>query len=62
MTLAERARIAWLVWGDGWALHTRCDGCGEIHYCRGPERDRMLCLECFDLGVKPKRKSVPITE
>jgi ribosomal protein S27E len=39
---------AWHVWGDGYALYTRCSGCGEIHHCRGKRRERVLCIECFD--------------
>ncbi len=54
-SLERAAREAWTRWGDGYALHTACDGCGEVAYCRGPLRERMLCLTCFDLGVKPNR-------
>ncbi len=49
------ARVAWRAWGDGYALYTVCGGCGQMAYCRGPARKTMLCLECFDLGVKARR-------
>ncbi len=56
LTALERAaREAWAHWGEGYALFTRCDGCGEVVHCRGPKRERMLCLTCFDLGVKAKK-------
>jgi len=49
-TLSDLARAAWIAWGDGWAKHTVCKGCGEFLYCRshrGPEGP-WLCLDCFD--------------
>jgi ribosomal protein S27E len=56
LTALERgARDAWHRWGDGYALYTRCDGCGNIAHCRGRTRDAVLCLTCFDLGIKPTR-------
>jgi hypothetical protein len=49
-SLERRAIRAWKVWGDGYAMNTRCAGCGRHRPCRGKRRRRMLCLECFDLG------------
>lgn len=49
-TLETLARASWYVWGRGYALYTRCSGCGDVKHCRGNRRDGMLCLECFDLG------------
>jgi len=60
MTDAERLSL-WRSWGDGYALYTRCGGCGEIQHCRGARRHPMLCLDCFDPAVyvktgKPRRR------
>jgi hypothetical protein len=30
-----------------WAMHTSCARCGELRYCHGKSRDRMVCLGCF---------------
>lgn len=49
--LEQKARAAWQKWGDGFALFTTCDGCGEIRNCRGKRRARMLCLDCWDGGL-----------
>jgi hypothetical protein len=51
-TLEAMARRLWAEWGDGFALFTRCDACGEMRQCRGKRRARMLCLECFDAGAE----------
>lgn len=40
--------LAWQVWGEGWAMFTRCSRCGEMKHCRGRRRDGMLCITCFD--------------
>ncbi|HEY7621703.1 MAG TPA: hypothetical protein VH834_18125 [Solirubrobacteraceae bacterium] len=51
MTAIERTAIRfWKVWGSGYAMRTRCAGCGRQRDCRGITRRRMLCLECFDQG------------
>jgi formylmethanofuran dehydrogenase subunit E len=61
MSVAERSRLelqavrAWRKWGDGYAMFTRCDECGELTQCRGKTRRRMLCLACFDLGPEGER-------
>jgi hypothetical protein len=55
-TAIERTAIrAWKAWGDGFAMFTRCAGCGELADCRGKRRSRMLCLACFDLGPEGER-------
>jgi hypothetical protein len=48
---AARARF------EGWAVYrkfTRCDSCAWQRYC-GAARKRgpFLCVDCFDLRVKP---------
>jgi ribosomal protein S27E len=48
MTLEEKAKIAWKIWGENWCMTTRCNGCGEIKVCRGRTKRRMLCFVCFD--------------
>jgi hypothetical protein len=48
--MEQQAIRAWRRWGDGFAMRTRCSGCGQFRHCRGKRRRRMLCLECFDLG------------
>jgi hypothetical protein len=30
-----------------WGMFTACAGCGEMRYCHGKSRDRMICLDCF---------------
>jgi ribosomal protein S27E len=52
--LELQAVLEWRLWGSGYALHTRCDGCGEQKMCRGRKRRHMLCLECFDTGETKK--------
>jgi hypothetical protein len=47
--LERAARLDWVTWGAAWAMHTRCAECGEVCWCRGRRRERMLCLACFDL-------------
>jgi hypothetical protein len=50
-TTLERLTVArWQVWGDGYAMFTRCSSCGEQAKCRGRRRAYMLCLICFDLN------------
>lgn len=54
-TLERQAVVLWKQWGDGYALFTRCHGCGGMRYCRGKRRSRMLCLPCFDLAPESER-------
>ena len=58
----EQTAALWRSWGDGYALYTRCDGCGEVCHCRGVRRSLMLCLDCFDPAVyvktgKPRKRA-----
>jgi hypothetical protein len=46
--LEQQARIAWRRWGSAYAGYRRCDGCGQLAYCRRPSRGRWLCLGCWD--------------
>jgi hypothetical protein len=42
----------------GFALFTRCDGCGEQRHCKGKSREQMLCLDCFAKntpGISPRQ-------
>jgi len=48
-TMEARARADWILWGSGYAMHTACNCCGEITWCRGRRREWMLCLDCFDV-------------
>jgi len=56
-TTLERKLTAW---NDpdregAWRLFTLCRGCAEVKFCRGKERDRVVCRECFlsDATVVP---------
>jgi formylmethanofuran dehydrogenase subunit E len=46
------ALVAWKSWGSEWAMSTICSGCGEMKFCRGKRRAKMLCLDCHDQGRK----------
>lgn len=54
LSLAELAAGRWRAWGCEWLLFTRCAGCGRQRVCRGKLRRRLLCLECYDLGGRPR--------
>lgn len=48
MTIEQQTTIAWKIWGHAYALFTRCSRCGEMKQCRGKNRGRMLCIDCWD--------------
>jgi len=57
------ARLAWIEWGDGYALFGLCAACDEVRHVRGKRRSWMLCLECFDLaGPRVRRTRDPATQ
>jgi hypothetical protein len=47
-SLEKRVVGFWRLWGDGYAMSTRCSSCGEVKHCRGKRRAYMLCIDCFD--------------
>jgi hypothetical protein len=53
--MEDGARLEWRSWGHAFALFTKCSECGEVVHCRGRKRDRMLCLNCFDVTPVKKR-------
>jgi hypothetical protein len=58
--VSDGARLHWR--GLDYRMFTACAACGEMRYCAGRERVRMLCLECFavDAGaVRARRGGKP---
>lgn len=49
-SLQIQAKIEWQKWGAAWGKFTQCSGCKRYVYCRGPRQNKMLCLDCFDVG------------
>jgi hypothetical protein len=52
MTIEEKAKLAWQIWGHNWCMNTVCHGCGEYKVCRGKTKRKMLCLSCWDQGAR----------
>jgi hypothetical protein len=44
---------------DGsWQMYSMCRACGEMRHCRGKERDRVRCFDCFMVDAE----AVPMIE
>lgn len=50
--LETQAKIEWKRWGNAWGKFTFCSGCRQYLYCRGPRKNKLLCLDCFDQGKR----------
>ncbi len=56
----EHGRRIWKALPE--ACYTTCACCGEIVYCHGRSRRRMLCLACFQseqTAASPRRTRTP---
>jgi hypothetical protein len=62
----ETLRRAALVWRkQQWRLYTKCTKHGEMAYCAGPTRDRVVCLACWidpDIKTQSRRRRTMSTE